>query len=328
NLFSATRKGAKPRAIRNPFCEEHEEIKEVRVPTSARAYLTEKQADDINKKAEFYPISIEANIPDYRWTKRVFACMYPDVNLYLEWADEIPNLYAFEQYGQKTLYISGRLLRAKGVYREGVAMMLAYGVALFYAAPEEGSEIKVCTGLADYFGAGYILRQAFNFNWSEMSTEGYRQIRTLFGYIKKANRRGDLNNPCLLPSIDCRLECISNALSGKGLPPCSGAPVPGRLRLKSARASVVEGQQSVVAVFNEPVDLNSSQAITNYTIMPETVITTAVRDKRDPSKVVLSVTLPTPPDGQYTLSVADIIANDGSTLNPNSRVVKFRIPPA
>ena len=33
--------------------------------------------------------------------------MFPDVNIYLEWADETPNLYAFEEFGQKTVYISG-----------------------------------------------------------------------------------------------------------------------------------------------------------------------------------------------------------------------------
>ena len=63
NLFSATRDGATPRAISNPFCEEHEEIKKIRVPENARWYLTEKQAADINKKAEFYPVSIEAKRP-------------------------------------------------------------------------------------------------------------------------------------------------------------------------------------------------------------------------------------------------------------------------
>ena len=60
--------------------------------------------------------------------------------------------------------------------------------------------------------------------------------------------------------------------------------------------------------------------------MPETVITTAVRDERDTSKVVLTVTLPSPPEGVYKLSVADIISSDGSTLNPNGRTAQFKIP--
>ena len=325
-LFSATRNGATPRAIRNPFCEEQELKEGTSLRASARPYLTDKQAEEINKNAEFYPISIEVNVPDYRIIKNIFRCMYPDVNIYLEWTDEFPNLYAFEAFGQKTVYISGRLLRAKGVYREGVAMMLAFGVAMFYAQEQKDTEIKVCTGLADYFGAGYVIRQAFNFNWLEMTSEGYGQIRALFKNIKK-HRGGDPNNLCLLPSIDCRLGCISNALSGKGLPACSGVPTPGRLRLESAEASIVEGVQSVVAVFNEAVDLDSSQQVTNYTIMPETVITTAVRDARDTSKVVLTVTLPTPPEGDYKLSVSDIISNDGSTLNPNGRTANFKIPP-
>ena len=326
DLFSATRDGATMRPLRNPFCEEQREFRAGdTIPETARHYLTKDQADDINNYLDgFYPVSIEANVPDFRVTKNIYSCMYPDVNIYLEWTDENPNLYAFEQYGQKIVYISGRLLRAKGLYREGIAMMLAFGVALFYAGDDEQG---VCTGQADNFGAGYIMRQAFTFNWSEMSTEGYRQIRNLFKRIKPDHRHGDPSNRCMLPSIDCRLECISNALSGKMLPACAGVPGPGNLSLKSAKASIVDADQSVVAVFSEAVDLDTSQEITNYTITPETVITTAVRDDRDTSQVVLTVTLPTDPEGDYTLTVSDILAENGSTLNAKARTAKFKIPP-
>ncbi|HKF58515.1 MAG TPA: hypothetical protein VKJ45_23950 [Blastocatellia bacterium] len=330
NLFSATRTGVTPRAIRNPFCEEQELKEGTSLLASARQYLTTEQADDIDENAEFYPISVQANVPDYTVTRNIFACAYPDVNLYLEWTDEYPNLYAFEAFGQKTVYISGRLLRAKGIYKEGIAMMLAFGVALFYSGDEKDEEIKACTGLADYFGAGYIMRQAFTFNWFEMTTAGYEQIRALFKHIKKPHRGDDPRNRCLLPSISCRLECMSNALSGKGLPVCSGVPGPGKLSLDSASASMVEGTQSIIAVFSEPVDLESSQQVTNYTIMPETVITTAVRDERDPWQVILTVTLPTPPtppEGDYTLTVSDVRAENGSTLNPKARTANFKIPP-
>ena len=67
--------------------------------------------------------------------------------------------------------------------------------------------------------------------------------------------------------------------------------------------------------------------VTNYTIMPETVITTAVRDERDLSQVVLTVTLSTAPEGDYTLTVSDILAKNGSTLNPHARTADFKIPP-
>jgi hypothetical protein len=328
DLFSATREGATARAISNPFCEEQSLKDGASLRAGARQYLTHEQADDINANpADFYPISVEVNVPDYKIIRSTFACMYPDVNIYLEWADDYPNLYAFEAFGQKTVYISGRLLRAKGIYKEGVAMMLAFGVALFYAGDDKDKDIATCTGLADYFGAGYILRQAFTFTWLEMSTGGYEQVRALWKKIKKAHRAGDPYNRCLLPSIDCRLESMSNALSGKGVPACTGVPGPGRLRLDSARASIVEGTQSVIAVFSEPVDPETSQPVTNYTIMPETVITTALRDETEPTQVVLTVTLPDSPEGDYTLTVSDVLAANGSTLNANARTADFKIPP-
>jgi len=38
-------------------------------------------------------------------------------------------------------------------------------------------------------------------------------------------------------------------------------------------------------------------------------------------------TPPTPPEGDYTLTVSDVRAENGSTLNPKARTANFKIPP-
>lgn len=323
DMFSATAEGAEPRQISNAYFDPYYEIADAKVPKYAARYVTDQQAKDIKKRAPHAPITYETNVANFNYLKQLFAGFYPDINIYLQWEDETPNMYTFAEYGQKTIYVSGRLLRTEGIFQQGLAMMLAHGVALFLTDPKG----KACVGQADYLGASFVLLTVFNRTWSDVALNGYEQVKQLFGYIKKKNAGGDPDDRCQYPSIDCRLKCITNALSGSELPLCSGVAIPGALRLEGAEAAIVEGQQSVVVRFNDDVDENTSQNIINYTIMPETVITTALRDTVERNKVVLTVTLPTPPEGDYTLTVDGILSVNGSTLNPNAKQTGFTVAP-
>lgn len=327
SLFSAVAEGVEPRPILNPYIELHEEILHPRVPHHARRFLTDKQAKDIKKKAPAFPISDGVNLETFNWLSQMFSAFFPDINFFLAWEDETPNLYGFVEYGIKTVYVSGRLLRVQGIYTEGVGMIMAHGVAMFYGNSVSDHQGYACTGQADYFGAGFVLRQLFYQYWPEIASDGYSQIKALFGYISPKNQGGDPEDPCRYPSIECRLKCLSNALGMGRLPQCAGAPLPATLQLESAEYSTAEGEQSIVAVFNESVSTISGQETSNYTIMPETAIYKALRDGADKKKVVLTVTLPDPPEGEYTLTVANILSAEGSNLNPDSTEVTFTVPP-
>lgn len=326
-LFSASLEGEEPRPIGNRFFmarEEPEGDAGVRVPADARRYFTPGQMKNI-KKAPHAPVTSQKNIANFRYLKQLFEGFFPSINLYLQWEDEDPNLYAFTQYGQKTVYISGRLLRTEPLEREGLAVILSFGVAMFLDSAKTVQPDSPCTGVADYFGLGYVLADVFNYNWSDVATKGYTQVKALFGKITGKNRDGDPDNLCLRPSIDCRQECLSAALSGFNVPSCAEGPEPGQLRLEAAKTLITEGMPTVIAAFNDEVEFVSASKISNYSIHPVVEITTALRDPIDHAKVNLTVDFPDPPDGEYTLTVSDILSADGSTLNPEARTATFTV---
>jgi hypothetical protein len=329
-LFSATLKGEELSPIRNHFFAEREELTtEIILPKGARSYFTKGQMKNI-RKAPHAPASEQRNIANFRYLQQLFVCFYPDINLYVNWEDEDPNLHAFTQYGQHTVYVSGRLLRTLAVEMEGLAAILGHGIAIFLAGQTTNPEDYPCTGVADYYGLGYVLKEAFNFNWSDVATKGYDQLSTLFAFIKGKNRDGDPKLPCIRPSIDCRLQSLDAVLSGFNIPSCAAGPQPGQLELESAAATIFEDVTSVVATFNEAVDFASSSNVTKYQITPVAEVNTALRNDPQKNQVILTVKFPDPPEGDYTLVVSDILSKNGSTLNPDAKTATFTVkaPPA
>jgi hypothetical protein len=147
------------------------------------------------------------------------------------------------------------------------------------------------------------------------------QVRKLFGYADM-KAAGD---PCNTPSLECRLKALDEALAGGELPRCAGGVPPAALQLTGAECKEVEGERCVVASFNLPVMASSAQDVTKYTLTPETVITVAQVDPTDNTRVILNVTWPRLPEGEYTLQVHDLLAADGSTLNPEHRSADFKV---
>jgi hypothetical protein len=168
-----------------------------------------------------------------------------------------------------------------------------------------------------------VLINTFYFDWSTIATQGYIQVRELFNLLGTQIEPGD--DKCSTPALECRLKALSNAISSRDLPECAGAPKPDALGLESAEAAVVEGQTSVIAVFNLPVSQNSAENLKNYWIVPDLEITTATLQTDAPNKVMLTVTLPEDPVGEYTLKVQDIYSADGSKLNKKMRQAGFTI---
>ncbi|PWR21988.1 Hint domain-containing protein [Zavarzinia compransoris] len=320
DLFSARQPGYEPRPVRNRNFRGYEARAALNIPANASLYVTPAQAEAI-AQAPHYPLSMDYNLADFRWLQKALQPFFPDINIYLEWSDEVPNLYAFELFGQKTLYVSGRILRTHEMYWQGLAAILAHGIAVFYAG--KGAEGQYpCVAQADSFGIGYVLRTAFDPNWGETANGGYAQVRTFFGHIPEDLRGGDPDNPCRLPAVNCRLQAMEAAIIGRPLPACAGVPQKGRLELKRATFEIIEDVPSVKVSFSEAVG-PSAEILGNYTITPETVITTALRDADDRTLVVLTVTLPDPAAGEYELSVQNILAADGSTLNALARTAYF-----
>ncbi|MGU3495500.1 hypothetical protein ACLBXM_15785 [Xanthobacteraceae bacterium A53D] len=324
DLFSAQLTGHAPRAIRSASFEGYQARDGKHIPAGASRYITREQARAL-ALAPHHPASMDYNRADYLWLQKLFRAFFPEVSLHLEWSDEVPNLYAFEQFGQKTVYISGRLLRIEGMYWQGIATILSHGISMFYAGKQPDGSYP-CIALADNFGVGYVLRTALDPNWGDAVNEGYAQLRALFDHIPEDLRPGDPDNLCGHPAIECRLQSVQAAIIGRPMPACSGVPRKGRLELRRSTYAVIEGTPSLKVSFSEAVG-PSAEDVSHYTITPETVITTVLRDPEDPSLVILTVTLAMPPADEYRLDVSDILAADGSTLSALARTAYFTVTP-
>src|SRR5260370_23208942 len=146
-------------------------------------------------------------------------------------------------------------------------------------------------------------------------------MKTLFGFADM--KQGD--DVCTTTTLEWRLKAMQDARAGFPVPKCAGGVPEAELKLIGAEYKEVEEAPSVVVSFNIQVMPSSAQDVTKYTIESETVITTALVSPRDKAKVVLTVTLPDPPEGDYKLAVHDILAADGSTLDETHRTAAFHV---
>ncbi|MGE7990091.1 hypothetical protein ACQKPE_03390 [Pseudomonas sp. NPDC089554] len=298
------------------------------VPFGATPYMTQKQAANVAVNGTFRSLGQTLLVPDFTYLTKVFNAFFPKVNFYLAWEDTHPNMFAFQAYGQNTVYLSGQLLRLEGMFKQGLAFLMAQGVARFESTTYTNDSGLVCTGLADYFGANQILQTVFYGSYGSWVNPGFEQIQGLFALIDEANRIG--HEMCSTPSIPCRLESIEAAIIGMPLPPCAGGPVPYSLKLESARWTTHEGAIAVEAHFSHRLDLVSAKDIGHYRLtyqdstspggVPIPLALVQI-DINDPSRLWVIVDGHANFKGVVTLAVRDLYADNGSTLDPDASSV-------
>jgi hypothetical protein len=323
SAFSSVLPGNK-REIRSEGFVPFEEVVGGEVPKYAVSFLTKDQADDIANNAPKADISGNRNRGNFQYLERLFSKLYPDIRLYLKWEDRSPNLFAFERYGCKVVYVSGALLRLESINYGGVAFLLAHGIARFIGAPPAQSDGLACRGQADYAGLGYVLLDAFYKNWSEVAIAAATEIEATFAYIDDKNRGG--KNGCSDPSIDCRITVLEAVVSGFDLPACAGAPVAGGLKVDGAAFEMIEGIPVVNVTFNEAVDPRTVASLANYHIEPIAVVHVARVSPASDRIVQLGLELPPDAHGRHTVTVKDVLSVDGSTLDPELRSARFEVP--
>lgn len=286
-------------------------------PYGATPYVTQKQARDIAINGTYRGLTETFLTNEFSYFSSLFKAFYPHVNFFLNWEDLNPNMFAFNAYGQQTVYLSGQLLRLEGMFKQGLAMLMAQGVARFLPSGNSNDSGLLCTGPADYSGANQVLQTLFYGEYMTWATEGYRQVRYLFSLIDPENQVGQ--EVCSTPSIPCRLETIDAAISGFPLPACAGGPVPGALKLESAVWTSYEDALAIRVDFNLRLRESSALNPRHYTFSGEphvdVIIGLVQLDSRDPSLVWLLIDGDQPVAG-LTLTVKDVIADNGSTLDP------------
>lgn len=292
------------------------------VPYGASPYMTQKQAADVAVNGTFRSLGLTFLMADFIYLEKLFESFYPNINFYLNWEDTHPNQFAFSSYGQNTVYLSGQLLRLEGMYKQGLAMIMAQGVGRFVKTSYTNDFNLTCTGLADYFGANEVLQTVFYGSWGAWVNPGLEQIKTLFALINPQNLPG--LEKCSTPSIPCRLQTIEAAVIGMPLPPCAGGPVEGSLTLDSATWTTHEGALAVLASFNQRLNPLSAKVPNNYLLTAdEQPIPVALvqMDNNLSWQVWLVIDERFKPSGETTLTVRDVRSDNGSSLDPQARSV-------
>lgn len=298
------------------------------VPYGATPYLTQKQSQDIAANGAFRGLSETYLVNEFHYLASLFSAFHPKLNFYLDWEDSTPNQYAFEAYGQQTVYLSGQLLRLKSMQKQGLAMLMAQGAARFLPHSVGNDAGLLCTGPADYSGANQVLQQLFYGDYMAWAIQGYRQIASLFALIDAANRVG--HSVCDTPSIPCRLDTIDASISGMPLPACAGGPVAKALKLEGAEWTCFEDAQAIKVTFNLRVDRTSAMDKDHYrltdaaTQKPVTLVISLVQMDQSVPDTVWLVVDGDQPDQALILTVKDIVADSGSTLDPDASTVEVK----
>jgi hypothetical protein len=288
------------------------------IPQSAALYMTLAQEAELSS-APSRPFVDKTNIASLHYLMRLYSGFYPDVRFYLDWENSRPNAFAFREFGQEMVVVSGALLRLENaLYMEGMSVMLSHCVSALQTEAPMNSNGYECTGQADYAGSGIVMREVYTGeSYTDVTAKGLAQVSDLFKLIK-TNTGGD--NKCSDPSLKCRMEALNTAVDGSGnLPSCAGGPEVGGLKVKDATAPDLH---TVLVKFNVPVSAYSAEKTQNYAFKDGTMIAAAHVDPAHPSQVILTARLTA--NTNYELTVRNVYADSGSTLDPKKSKASFK----
>ncbi len=289
------------------------------IPYGAVSWLTEAQAQDVQDKGNPRPVVNRAGYNAAVTASKLLRALYPDIVFYVDWPRTEPNVWAFQQFGEKFVVMGGGLPRTPGFQYEGAVMAFAAGAARFLAGAPQKSGGLSCTGQADLYAFGVMSQTVwFGAPWTMEVTKAFDQISTIFGLVSAENAAGNPLDVCDDPSLECRLTTMQNALSGGTLPECAGGPKPPVLALQSA----VGTSTGVTLTFSQALTAETAQAIGNYTLSPEATITSATLDPAKGFIVVLDAELK---PGTYEISCTGLESIYGVALQPDPAKTSFAV---
>lgn len=250
---------------------------------------------------------------------RILKGFYPEFNYYLDWYRMEPNVWAFEEYGQKFVMISGGLARMVGLSYEGLMMAVGHGVARYIGLPPTTREGWVATGAADYFDFGVISRAIWYGNsWLPSTLPAFDQLKKIFDLISPENAGGDPNDPAEYPSVACRLSAMQSGMAGGALPECCGGPPAPQIALQSAK-SQPGGARLYLSIAPIPEE---AENVANYSFEPAATVTKATVDTAMNFVVNLEVELTAGTD--YEVTIANMHNYLGGGVNPDQDSAAFK----
>jgi hypothetical protein len=267
-------------------------------------------------------ITEKDGIEPFEYYSKIIRAFYPDIIFYLDWKNSHINAYSFTRYGQKVVLIPGGLLRLKDLGMEGLVIILASQVSRFYGGEPLNEKGYTCTGAADFYGIGVVLRDALFKNWIDIISAGTDQLIEIFKTIKTV--LGDSSEEDIdRPSPDCRMRTMFAAAYGAHLPECAGGASKYGLILEDAKAVRLGASVILDATFNRNLS-SLAEKKENYRLEPAAEVYEARIDPQHRRTVKLNVGCQ--PETDYTLTVMNVTAADGSTLDPTANSYLFKSP--
>jgi hypothetical protein len=280
------------------------------IPPGALAYLTQEQAADIQQATGGQNLGDSDTLAMTRYLFQLHSAWYPDVYFIVDWANETPNAWYFQDFKREYVVLTGGLVRVRQLRREGLAIILSHLVAQ--------SEGTVCTGEADYRGVAIHLRQVWYDNqFFDTFDKGFQQITELFELIQPGHRHADPGNICHQPSTECRKQALLAGAAFSGVPECA-KPVPA-FTITSARATTLT---EIVISFSQPVNPPSAVNPRHYTLSPAAAVQSARPEGTD---VTLTVDGLQPATG-YVLTIRSVRSDRGATLKPGHNTANLTTP--
>lgn len=278
-------------------------------PRAATLFTPRQEARLLEPDVPARPMSDATNRWMAAYYSRLYATFCPGIRFHVDWTSQRPNVFAFTEYGQKTVVIGGGLLRLEALYDGAMAVALAFGAACL--ADQGGSrplDKPPGTGRALYEGIAVVAGSALQGGnaWRETMQAGTRQLGELVAALI-----GKQDRPADVESLECLLEAMRAAVEGEELPRCVGGPTPGGLQVVSASYDGASGQLNIS--FSDAVHPHGAGNPHNYRIHPAAAVRAVQVHPRRPAAVALVVDLA---PGEYTLEVSNVRAADGSTLDP------------
>jgi len=285
----------------------------INVPATAHSFFTKAQAKDIMNNASHSGPGYGMRLETVKYLFKIYSSFYPDIVYLFDWNNDLPNAYAWDNYGQNIVLLTGGLVRVIGLNQEGLAVILSHLISVHMG--------KECIGEADYEGIFLVLRETWNDElFMKMYSPGIKQIEILFSFVSEKNSGENPDAICLQPSLKCRLQTYKAAASMYPIPECA---VPKPISFEVVGAIPTRDLKAVIVLYNYPVNPPTAETKANYSITPDVKVDSAKVNPTDPKKVRLSVGA-LKPDTDYQLKVKDVLSHKGTELNPKMTTVSFR----
>ncbi|MBO9545433.1 hypothetical protein [Caulobacter sp.] len=277
---------------------------EMSIPAMATRYISHAQMKAVRENGSFNPPTNITGRDALLYLFQQSRRLYPDITCILDWNHKQPNAYAWESGGQKFIVFSGGLVRLKGLFMEGLSVILA--------SLQASLQRPACVCEWDYAATASILRSTWPDSiLTTLLPAGLQQVEAYFKLAEGAPLDHD-GDRCNAPTLDCRIQSYWAGFSFYNLPECAGV-YPRYLLIGTAFAAI--DNLSVTVAFNDALDPATATDVNNYVFSPAAQVASATIDPKSPKAVVLS-TPDLKPDSYYVLVLNNLQSKHGAPLGP------------